>query len=396
MTFKKFVKLLFRFIFLIPMTLLCHLPVLADSPIPAPVGQAAAGRLSAPPGFKISVYAADLGNPRGMAWSPEGTLYVCDMNAGRILRLINDGGGEAGDSQVVIEGLKHPHSLAFYQGYVYVGETNRVSRFKLGDHRLFEEDGKTILILPSGGGHSTRTVLFGPDGKLYVSIGSSCNACVEEDERRATICRCDSDGSHFEIFAQGLRNAVGMAFQPGTNKLFASCNGRDLIGDDIPPECLYEVQQGKHYGWPYSYSLHGKAFSDPEFGRGRLHQNGYSFFEYQAHAAPLGILFYTGGSFPDFYHHGLFICYHGSWNRSIPVGYKVVFLPLDQNNKPGIPQDFLRGFLQGAERVGRPVELAAGPKGELYISDDHGGRIFKVVYEEGTNATEKAKNVSQR
>jgi len=361
------------------------LPSLAwsDSGSAAPVGQAAAGRLSAPPGFTVSVYASDLGNPRGMAWSPDGSLYVCDMNNGRILRLIDDGQGESREFQVVLEGLRHPHSLAFYRGDLYVGETHRVSRFKLGDHRLTGEDGRTIADLPSGGGHSTRTVLFGPDGKLYVSIGSSCNACVEEDERRASLWRCDPDGARFEVFAKGLRNAVGLAFQPGTNQLFASCNGRDFLGDDLPPECLYEVQQGRHYGWPYSYSLHGKAVPDPDFGRGKLPQNGFSWLEYQAHAAPLGIHFYEGANFTEAYRRGLFVCFHGSWNRTVPVGYKVVFVPLDEKNKPGKPRDFLWGFLNGAERVGRPVELLTGPRGELYVSDDHGGRIFKVVYNGG-------------
>jgi len=375
MVLKPFKTGLFLFRFAL---LTVPLSLNADSPA-VPLSQAAAGRLTAPPGFQISVYADDLGNARGMAWSPEGVVYVCDMSGGKILKLV-DNGGVAPESQVVIEGLNQPHSLAFYQGYVYVGETHRVSRFTLGDHRLSEDDGKTIVDLPSGGGHHTRTILFGPDGKLYVSIGSSCNACEEEDPRRAAIFRCNPDGSEFEVYARGLRNAVGMTFKPGTGELFASCNGRDLLGDDLPPECLYQIQKGKNYGWPYSYSLNHRPVPDPDLGSKGVRQTGFSLFEYQAHAAPLGIAFYTGKNFPSQYNHGLFICFHGSWNRSIPVGYKVVFLPLSEKGKPGKPEDFLRGFLQGAERIGRPVELLNGPTGELFISDDHGGRIFKVVY----------------
>ncbi len=341
----------------------------------------AASRLTVPAGFKVSVYASNLGNARGMALAPDGHLYVCDMKGGRVLELL-DQGSIVATIKVVIEGLHRPHSLAFNQGFIYVGETDRVSRFIPADHRLFEEDGKTIASLPTGGGHFTRTILFGPDGKLYISIGSSCDHCVEEDERCATICRCNPDGSQFEIFAKGLRNAVGIAFRPGTQDLWASVNGRDWLGDDTPPEDIDLVRQGQNYGWPNSYTDKGKAVPDPDLGRLGVRQNAFPVFEYQAHSAPLGITFYDGTVFPEKYRQGLFICFHGSWNRSIPVGYKVVFLPLDVKNKPGKPLNFLSGFLQGAERIGRPVDVITGPQGELFVSDDHGGRIFKVTYAE--------------
>jgi glucose/arabinose dehydrogenase len=142
--------------------------------------------------------------------------------------------------------------------------------------------------------------------------------------------------------------------------------------------CL--IRQGQDYGWPDSYTLHGKAVPDPDFGKFGVHQSGFPVFEYQAHAAPLGITFYTGESFPAKFKQGLFICFHGSWNRSIPVGYKVVFVPLQKDGKAGKPRDFLWGFLQGAERIGRPVDVLTGPRGELFVSDDHAGRIFKVIY----------------
>jgi len=245
---------------------------------------------------------------------------------------------------------------------------------------ILREDGRTIVQLPTGGGHSTRTILFGPDGKLYVSIGSSCDHCVETDERRATICRCNPDGSQFEIFARGLRNAVGLAFQPGASDLWASCHGRDFLGDDLPPECFYRVEQGKHYGWPYSYTHHGKAVPDPDMGKLGLRQTGFPVLEYQAHAAPLGITFYTGQAFPAKYRKGFFAAFHGSWNRSRPVGCKVVFVPLTAKKKAGKPVDFLWGFQQGAGRLGRPVDLVTGPEGELFVSDDHGERIFRVIY----------------
>jgi glucose/arabinose dehydrogenase len=354
--------------------------ILADPAASDAVAQGAAQRLSVPPGFKVSVFASGLGNARGMAFSPEGDLYVCDMKGGRILELPDPfNQGFCAQPRIVIEGLDNPHSLVFHDGQIYVGETSRVSRFIMTDHRLFAEDGHTVTPLPPGGRHFTRTLAFGPDGKLYISIGSTCDTCEEPDPRYASICRCDPDGSAFEVYAKGLRNAVGIAFRPGTTDLWASCNARDYLGDDLPPETFYLIEQGKDYGWPYSYSLKGKVVPDPDMGHLGVRQNGSPIFEYQAHTAPLGITFYSGQAFPQEYSQGLFVCFHGSWNRSIPVGYKVVFFPL-RGNKAGKPRDFLWGFLQGAERVGRPVDVLTGPHGELFVSDDHAGRIFKITY----------------
>jgi glucose/arabinose dehydrogenase len=361
-------------------SLLCFLVGTASGWAKAP-SQAAASRLQTRPGFQISVYAERLGQARGMAFSPEGILHVCDMKGGRILALLDhQHRGNTDEAKVVIEGLRQPHSLAFQGGYLYVGETHRISRFNRTSFRQSGADGKTITDLPEGGNHFTRTIVFGPDEKLYVSIGSTCNACVEKDARRATICRCNPDGSQFEVFATGLRNAVGMAFQPSTNDLWASVNGRDYLGDDLPPETFCIIGQGKDYGWPYSYSLKGKIIPDPDWSRLGVRQTGLPAFEYQAHTAPLGIHFYAGSAFPVRYQQGFFICFHGSWNRRVPSGYKVVFVPLDQQGKAGLPEDFLTGFLKDFEHIGRPVDVLTGPKGELFISDDYGGRIFKITY----------------
>jgi len=361
---------------------------------PALLWADAASRLKMASGFTASIYAPDLEGARGMALSPDGVLYACQMDDGRVVALLDPGNsGVSTETKTVIEGLHHPHSLAFYQGSLYVGEVDRVSRFTLRGRRLSREDGQTVVELPGGGGHSTRTILFGSDHKLYISIGSSCNACEETDERRATICRCEPDGTRFEIFARGLRNAVGMTFRPGTQSLWASCNGRDMIGDDLPPECIYQVEQGKDYGWPYSYTLHGKIVPDPDLGKKGIRQTGLPAFEYQAHCAPLGIAFYSGAVFPEKYKNGIFVCFHGSWNRSIPVGYKVVFFPFvgKGGKKVGPGQDFLGFRLKNGEKVGRPVDILTGPRGELFISDDYGGRIFKVVYTGTKTSTTRSK-----
>jgi len=338
-------------------------------------------RLSVPPGFRVSLYAQDLGDARGMALSPEGELYVCDKSGGRVLCLPPAVGEGMSEAKVVLQDLHRPHSLAFHQGRLYVGETDRVSRFPRTDQRLSREDGSTVLELPGGGGHHTRTILFGPDGKLYVSIGSTCNVCEEADERRATICRADPSGANFEVFARGLRNTVGMAFRPGVGELWASSHGRDNLGDDLPPECFYRVQKGKHYGWPYSYSHKGKVVPDPDLGNKGVRQTGLPVLEYQAHSAPLGLTFYTGEAFPPAYRQGFFTAFHGSWNRSAPTGYKVVFVPIKADGTVGHPMDFLHGFLEGRSRFGRPVDVLTGPTGELFVSDDHRGRIYRVTYE---------------
>lgn len=371
-------SLFFLFMVLLPINLISQ----TSDEVSGPPAQGAAHRLTALPGFQVSVFAAGLNNPRGLALSPEGVLYACDMKDGYVLALTDSAAkGYCSQPQTIIRGLDHPHSLIFHDGKLYVGETTRISCFSSWGSSLDASDGRTIISLPPGGRHFTRTLDFGPDGKLYLSIGSTCDACEEKDPRYGTICRLNADGTGFEIFAQGLRNAVGIRFRPGTSQLWASANGRDYLGDDLPPEGFYLVEGGKNYGWPYSYSLNGKTVSDPEWGRKGIRQTGQPIFEYQAHTAPLGINFYTGQVYPARFKDGLFVCFHGSWNRSIPVGYKVVFFPLEKNSLAGKPVDFLWGFLQDPERVGRPVDVVNGAKGELYVSDDYGGRIFRIVYD---------------
>ncbi len=343
--------------------------------------------ISLPPGFGISVFASGLRDPRMMALGPEGFLYVAERGAGRVVRLPDYGGqgdrwgdGVADGVEVVAEGLNAPSSIAFFQdGSLYVGETTRVLRLSDPDERgVFQERAVIVDGLPSGG-HNTRTVLFSPDwATLFVSVGSSCNVCVEEDERRAAIVRYGPDGSGGAVYARGLRNAVGITFRPGTAELWATNNGRDWLGDDQPPETVYNVREGDDAGWPY---CHSGRIVDPDYGSPNTCDGiAAPAVEMQAHSAPLGLIFYTGQQFPEEYHGDLFVAFHGSWNRTVPTGYKVVRISMHDEG-PGPVQDFAAGWLRAdGSNWGRPVDVLTASDGSLFVSDDGGGFIYRIFY----------------
>jgi glucose/arabinose dehydrogenase len=338
------------------------------------------GPIALPPGFAISVFAQDLDDPRMLAVGPDGQLYAAERGANRIVRLPDqDGDGTADGIETAAEGLNSPSSLAFYQdGSLYVGETTRVLRLSQpGEDGTFQQTEVVVDGLPAGS-HSTRTVLFSPDNAwLFVSIGSSCNVCDEEDERRAGIMRYRPDGSEGQIYARGLRNAVGITFRPGTDELWATNNGRDMLGDDQPPETIYQVEEGGDYGWP---RCHSGRISDPEFGGPDACQGVEApAVEMQAHSAPLGLGFYSGEQFPEEYRGNLFVAFHGSWNRSEPTGYKVVRIPMEAGT-PGMVEDFATGWLVQGSAWGRPVDVVTGPDGSLYVSDDAGGIVYRISY----------------
>lgn len=343
-------------------------------------------RISLPPGFGVSVFAAGLRDPRMMARGPDGELYVAERGAGRIVRLPDRDGdgvtdGAPAGGEVVADGLNAPSSIAFYKdGSLYVGETTRVLRLSAPDESgVFQEREVIVDGLPEGG-HSTRTVLFSPDWEtLYVSVGSSCNVCAEADERRATIVRYNPDGSGEQVYAKGLRNAVGITFRPGTGELWATNNGRDWLGDDLPPETIYLVREGDDAGWP---RCHSGRIVDPEFGSPDACAGVLApAIETQAHSAPLGLTFYAGEQFPEAYRGDLFVAFHGSWNRSVPTGYKVVRIPIDEGGQPGAVQDFASGWLrEDGSNWGRPVDVLTASDGSLFVSDDGAGNIYRIFY----------------
>ncbi len=343
--------------------------------------------LTVPNGFVASVYTVLPGEPRMLAYSPDGQLFATETGAGKVV-LIKDTNGLASDPVTFAEGLDMPHGLAFFKDpadgktYLYVAEQGKVSRmvYEAGQQRATN---RQLLVnnLPTGGNHRTRTIAFGPDNKMYVSVGSSCNVC-EDAPLRADVLQFNPNGSGERVFAAGLRNAVGLAFNPTTGQLWETENGRDEIGNDMPPEEINILQDGKNYGWPYCYSnqVWDKDFNkrDQAFCSTTVPPA----LPMQAHSAPLGISFYTGNRFPSVYQGAAFVGFHGSWNRDTKTGYKVVAIMV-QNGKPVSYQDFATGWLnpQNGNVWGRPVDPMTALDGSLLVTDDQTGAIYKFSYQ---------------
>jgi glucose/arabinose dehydrogenase len=298
-----------------------------------------------------------------------------------LLRRDADGDGRADGRTVLLEGLNRPHGIDLHQGWLYVAETGAVGRVRFDAERgeAIGEFESVVTGLPTGGAHSKRTVRFGPDGWMYVSVGSSCNVCEESDPRRAAILRYRPDGSGEQIYATGLRNAVGFDWRPGTGELYATDNGRDLLGDDFPPCELNRVVEGGFYGWPYA---NGDNRPDPDLGeRGAARIAGAlpPAHGFRAHNAPLGITFVRGSRVPPDYRGAALVALHGSWNRTRKDGYKVVSLHWDPEGRIE-ERDFLVGFELDEDVIGRPVDVAEAPDGSFYISDDYAGAIYRVAW----------------
>ncbi|MCS7082602.1 MAG: sorbosone dehydrogenase family protein [Bacteroidetes bacterium] len=338
-------------------------------------------RIKLPSGFVISVFADNLPNARSMVLSPRGILFVGTRTAGRVYAVVDENrDGRADRVYTIAQGLNMPNGVAFRDGSLYVAEVNRILRFDNIENRL-ENPPQPVVVtdkLPSDRHHGWKFIAFGPDGKLYVPVGAPCNICEREDPY-ATILRMDPDGSNVEVFARGVRNTVGFDWHPVTRELWFTDNGRDWMGDDLPPDELNRAPgPGLHFGYPY---CHGRNISDPEYGRRRP----CSAFvppvqELGPHVAALGMRFYTGSLFPAEYRNQIFIAEHGSWNRSTPIGYRLTLVRLEGNRAVSY-EVFAEGWLGPDGSVwGRPVDVLVMPDGSLLVSDDHAGAIYRITY----------------
>ncbi|MDP3964254.1 MAG: PQQ-dependent sugar dehydrogenase [bacterium] len=340
---------------------------------------AIARQLNLPEGFAISVYAAGLDAPRFFDFDSDNTLIVADKGSGKLIELPDqDADGVADEVRTIDNGLRNVHSVDWHDGVLYVAEESQIVMYSKNGGTAYDPKLPLIRDLPSDGGHSTRTVVVGPDNALYVSVGSSCNICEESDRRRAAVVRYNLDGGGEEIFAEGLRNSVGIVFHG--DELWSVDNGRDRIGDNLPPEEVNILTKGKHYGWPYCY---GRGEANPEFPeRAEFCQTETAFprYEMQAHSAPLGLGFLPEThAFPAAMNNDLFIAFHGSWNRTVPTGYKVVRIDTSQDS-PGAT-NFISGWLENnGDAWGRPVGIGFDNNGVMYVSDDKAGAIYRVTY----------------
>jgi glucose/arabinose dehydrogenase len=332
-------------------------------------------------GFSIGLFADGVPGARSMALGAGGTLFVGTRQQGTVYALTDaDRNGVADRVTTIARNLDMPNGVAFRDGSLYVAEVSRVLRFDAIEERLLDPP-KPVVIrddLPTETHHGWKFIAFGPDGLLYVPVGAPCNVCESADERFASILRMRADGSGLELFASGVRNSVGFDWHPSTRELWFTDNGRDWLGDDLPPDELNRAPKGGlHFGFPYR---HGANLPDPDLARrAPAREFAPPARELGAHVAALGMRFYTGTMFPPAYRGQVFIAEHGSWNRSRPIGYRLSVVTLDGDRAVSY-ETFADGWLQGGTAWGRPVDVLVAPDGALLVSDDRAGAIYRITW----------------
>ncbi|MCE4058803.1 PQQ-dependent sugar dehydrogenase [Pandoraea sputorum] len=340
-------------------------------------------RLSLPQGFYVEVLSDQVPGARGMALGPKGTLFVGSRAQGNVYAITLDPSrAYAAKVRTVASGLNMPVGVAMRNGALYISAVSRIVRLDDIENHL-DDPGKPAVVydkLPSESHHGWRYIAFGPDQRLYVGVGAPCNACKRDENRYAMIGSMKPDGTDWRVVARGVRNTVGFDWQPGTNTLWFTDNGRDLLGDDVPDDELNRLtRMGEHFGFPY---CHAGDVPDPDFGREKACRTfSPPMAKLGAHVAALGMRFYTGKQFPDDYRGSIFIAEHGSWDRSSKVGYRVVRVVLDAKGNVSKQEVFAQGWLGDGDAVwGRPVDLLTLPDGSLLISDDYAGAIYRITY----------------
>lgn len=338
-------------------------------------------RIELPPGFHLSTFGS-VRNARGMALGDRGTVFVGSMQAGIVAALVDaDGNGVAEHLYQIDDNLASPSGLAFRDGALYVGAISQILRYDDIESHLADPPEPVVVVddLPTETHHGWKYLGFGPDGMLYVPVGAPCNVCLQTDERFASILRMRPDGTDREVFAHGIRNSVGFDWDPRTGELWFTDNGRDMLGDDIPDDELnHAPSPGMNFGFPY---CHAGTIPDPDFTDHTCEEFTPPALRLGAHVAAIGMTFYTGRMFPAAYRNNIFIAQHGSWNRTAKVGYRVMRVIVDDGEVKGY-EPFATGWLQGEDNWGRPADVMVMPDGALLVSDDQGGVVWRISYQE--------------
>ncbi|WP_256011620.1 PQQ-dependent sugar dehydrogenase [Desertivirga xinjiangensis] len=341
-------------------------------------------QLKVPAGFKVAKFADQLGKPRILLAGNNGVVYASDREAGLVTMLKDNNNDGLAEVRQIVATIKQAHGLAIYNNQMYITSVREVYRSNINPDGTLTQPQMIINNLPDGGQHPNRTLAFGPDGMLYITVGSTCNACDEPNGKNATILRANADGSNISVYAKGLRNTIGFGWHPQTGELWGMDHGIDWLGDNEQKEELNLIKHNGNYGWPYIYG-------DGKYNPGTNPPPGDTTYQqylqmttlpsllYDAHAAPMQMVFYTKNLFPSEYVNDAFVTMRGSWNRSQPVGYKVVRLRFE-NGQPVRFEDFLTGFLVNNNRAhfARPVGLTVHSDGSLLVGDDTNGVIYRI------------------
>ncbi len=369
------------------------LNVMTGSGIESPSAQTVKGRFELPTGFSISMYASGVPNARFITMTQNQDLLITRPHIGEVLLIAADktNNNRSGKRKTLLGNLNRPSGIAVHKGWLYIGESDAIGRVKFNESTgtLLGGYNRIITGLTEDGNHPYKNIGIGPDEKLYLAQGSTCNVCIETDTRRGTMSRFNLDGSNEEIVATGLRNTMDFQWAPWNGELFATDNGRDMLGDNYPPCEFNHIKLGQFYGWPY---FNGNNRIDPDFNEApaTLASNPIApAHEFKAHNAPLGMGFIDGSQLPNEYSKVALVALHGSWNRSTPDGYRVVSLHW-QDGKI-IRKDFLTGFEKDGDIIGRPVDVTQDSEGAIYISDDYAGAIYRVAYGEPQQVLEPVK-----
>jgi len=345
-------------------------------------------RLKVPAGFTVSIAASGIGKPRMMQLTPDGSLYVTRRDQGDVLLLSDkNGDGKFDEMKTVLTQFKGVHGIVLRDRYLYLCSNRELKRYTVNSDNTLKDTITLLKDLPDGGQHPNRTIAFGADGKLYMSIGSDCNDCAESNPEHATMIVINVDNVDSvtrKIYARGLRNTIGFDWHPVTHELWGVDNGTDWRGEEIPPEELNKIVENGHYGWPWVFGKQvvDNTREDPAgttkeaFAKTTVPAT----LTFPAHLAPINFKFFGATGFPSSYKEDALVSWHGSWNRKKPEGCKVQRIKFS-NGQPTGTEDFLSGFMKadGSSRFGRPAGIAISPKGIVYISDDENGVIYAVT-----------------